>query len=57
VDVKIASELLRHANVRITLDLYAHTVTSEKREASRKALQRMMGDSAELPVPPGTVSI
>jgi len=33
VDVKVAQELLRHANSRITLDLYTRAVSSEKRAA------------------------
>jgi integrase len=34
VDVKTAQELLRHANAKITLDLYSQAVSSQKREAS-----------------------
>ncbi len=34
VDVKTAQELLRHANAKITLDLYTQAVSSQKREAS-----------------------
>jgi integrase len=33
VDIKTAQELLRHANSRITLDLYSQAVSSQKREA------------------------
>lgn len=34
MDVKTAQELLRHANAKITLDLYSQAVSSQKREAS-----------------------
>ena len=34
MDVKTAQELLRHANAKITLDLYTQAVSSQKREAS-----------------------
>lgn len=33
IDVKIAQDLLRHANSRITLDVYQQTVTEERRAA------------------------
>ena len=36
VDVKVAQELLRHPNSRITLDLYTRAVSSEKRATSGK---------------------
>lgn len=37
IDVKIAQELLRHANSRITLDIYQQTVTEERRAAQELA--------------------
>jgi site-specific recombinase XerD len=39
VDVKVAQELLRHANSRITLDLYTRAVSTDKREASGNRLK------------------
>jgi len=38
-DVKVVQELLRHANSRITLDLYAQAGMAEKREAQRKVVE------------------
>ncbi len=32
-DVKVVQELLRHANIKTTLDVYAQAVTPAKREA------------------------
>lgn len=39
VDIKTAQELLRHANSRITLDLYSQAVSSQKREANAKVVR------------------
>jgi len=49
VDIKVAQELLRHANSRITLDLYTHAVLIDKREASNKQLDMLMGSSICVP--------
>jgi len=35
-DVKVVQELLRHASTKITLDVYAQAVTSDKRKAQSK---------------------
>jgi len=44
-DVKTVQELLRHANSRITLDVYTQAVNSNKRAAQSKVV-RMMVSSA-----------
>ncbi len=44
VDVKVAQELLRHANSRVTLDVYTQAVSGEKREANRRALDMLLGN-------------
>lgn len=38
-DIKTTQELMRHANSRITLDLYAQAVTSTKRSAQGKVIE------------------
>ena len=43
VDVKVAQELLRHANSRITLDIYQRTVTDERRAAQKLVLRDLLG--------------
>jgi integrase len=43
VDVKIAQELLRHASSRTTLDLYTRAVSAEKRSASGRQIDLLMG--------------
>ena len=45
VDVKVAQELLRHANPRITLEFYQQAVTDEKREAQELALKGFLGST------------
>jgi site-specific recombinase XerD len=42
VDVKAAQELLRHANSRVTLDLYTQAVSSQKREANAKLVEMLL---------------
>jgi len=39
VDVKVAQELRRQANSRITLDIYQQTVTKERRQAQALAME------------------
>jgi integrase len=41
-DVKTVQELLRHANSRITLDVYTQAVTSHKRAAQSKVVKMMI---------------
>ena len=49
VDVKVAQELLRHANSRSTLDLYTRAVSSDKRAASGRQFGLLMGGSVSVP--------
>jgi site-specific recombinase XerD len=41
-DVKTVQELLRHANSRITLDVYTQAVTSNERAAQSKVVKMMV---------------
>ena len=41
-NVKTGQELLRHANSRITLDVYTQTVNSQKRAAQSKVVQMIV---------------
>ena len=41
-DVKTVQELLRHANSRITLEVYTQAVTSLKRAAQSKVVRMML---------------
>lgn len=49
VDIKTAQELLRHANSRITLDLYSQAVSSQKREASARVVEMLFPALAKHP--------
>jgi hypothetical protein len=42
VDVKVMQELLRHANSRITLDIYTQAMSSEKRKAQTGVVKLFM---------------
>ena len=43
VDVKTTQELLRHANPRITMELYQQAVSEEKRAAQDLAFRGLVG--------------
>ena len=38
-DVKVVQELLRHASVRTTMDVYAQAMTPDKRAAQQKVVE------------------
>jgi site-specific recombinase XerD len=42
VDLKTAQELLRHANSRITLEVYTHAISATKREANNRVMQMVL---------------
>jgi integrase len=46
VDLKVAQELLRHANSRITMELYQQAVSEEKRLAQNQAFRGLLGEVA-----------
>jgi len=39
---KVIQELLRHGNLKVTMDTYAQTVTDEKREAQKKVVKMLL---------------
>jgi len=47
VDLKVAQELLRHANSRTTLDIYTRAVSERKREANERVVELLLSDGAE----------
>jgi NAD(P)-dependent dehydrogenase (short-subunit alcohol dehydrogenase family) len=47
-DVKVVQELLRHANSRVTLDLYAQAGMQEKRKAQSKLVQLVLNKGEAL---------
>jgi DNA polymerase III alpha subunit len=47
-DMKTVQELLRHANSRITLDVYTQATTTNKRAAQSRIVKMMVIDAARL---------
>jgi len=45
VDVKVAQELLRHANSRITLDIYTQAISAEKTLANGRATDLLLAET------------
>jgi hypothetical protein len=43
-DVKTILELLRHANFKVTMDVYTQAVTEVKRTAQSRVVQQIMGE-------------
>jgi integrase len=41
-DVKVVQDSLRHANARITMELYAQALTQDKRTAQTKVVQMIL---------------
>ena len=44
-ELKVAQELLRHANSRITMDLYTRAVSADKRSASERQVEMLLGQT------------
>jgi integrase len=42
-DVKTIQELLRHANFKVTMDVYTQAVTEVKRTAQSRVVRQIMG--------------
>jgi site-specific recombinase XerD len=47
VDVKVAQELLRHANSRTTLDIYTRAVSQQKRDANLRLVEMLLPEGGE----------
>ncbi|QNI33431.1 tyrosine-type recombinase/integrase [Alloacidobacterium dinghuense] len=47
-DVKTVQELLRHANSRITLDVYTQALSTNKRAAQSKVVKMMVPNLGEM---------
>jgi len=41
-NLKVIQELLRHANLKVTMDSYDQAVTDEKREAQSKVVEMLL---------------
>jgi integrase len=47
-DVKIVQDSLRHANARITMEMYTQALSQDKRTAQTKVVQMMLPKPAPL---------
>lgn len=47
-DVKVVQELLRHASVRITMDVYAQAMTPANRAAQQRVVEMVRTEKASL---------
>jgi integrase len=56
VDVKVAQELLRHANVRTTLDIYTRAVSQQKRDANAQVVEMMLPGAQKKSAPFSTLN-
>jgi integrase len=52
MDIKVAQDLLRHANSRTTLDIYTHAVSQQKRDANTKVGELLLPGRALRAQPP-----
>ncbi len=50
-NVKVTQELLRHANSKTTLDLYAKAVTPSKRQAHEKIVNQLLAAQQRISEP------
>jgi len=41
-DIKVQQELLRHANIQTTMNIYTHAVSEQKRAANRKVVEMVL---------------
>ena len=48
-DVKTVQELLRHANIAVTMNVYAQGVTELKRQAHRRIVRMVIGGNVQEP--------
>jgi site-specific recombinase XerD len=46
-DIKTIQELLRHANFKVTMDVYTQAVTDVKRTARSRVVRQIMGEKKE----------
>jgi integrase len=46
-DIKTIQELLRHANFKVTMDVYTQAVTDVKRTAHSRVARQIMGEKKE----------
>ena len=48
-DVKVVQELMRHANISVTLNIYAQAITQSKRDAQNRVVSLLLDNNGEKP--------
>src|SRR5271169_2531060 len=48
-DVKVVQELMRHANISVTLNIYAQAITQAKRDAQSRVVSLLLDKNEEKP--------
>jgi hypothetical protein len=48
-DVKVVQELMRHANISVTLNIYAQAITQTKRDAQSRVVSLLLDKNEEKP--------
>jgi len=48
-DVKVVQELMRHANISVTLNVYAQAITQTKRDAQSRVVSLLLDKNEEKP--------
>ena len=46
-DVKVVQELMRHANISVTLNIYAQAITQTKRDAQSRVVSLLLDKNEE----------
>jgi integrase len=49
-DVKVQQELLRHADIQTTMNIYTQAVSDAKRAANSKVVEMVIRDTAQIPI-------
>ena len=49
IDVKVVQELMRHANISVTLNIYAQAITQTKRDAQSRVVSLLLDKNEEKP--------
>ena len=48
-DVKVVQEIMRHANISVTLNIYAQAITQSKRDAQSRVVSLLLDKNEEKP--------
>jgi len=55
-DVKVQQELLRHADIQTTMNIYTQAVSEAKRAANSKVVEMVIRETAQIPIKKAALS-